>query len=138
MWAHLHSRHVYLDANILIEALEGVSDHAAQLRALLGLVEAGIVLATTSEWTLAEVLVRPLATGDKGLEARYQQLLSGSGAIAIAVVNRATLEAAARYCAETRMPLPDCLHVASAVLAGCDVFLTHDRGIVLPASMERG
>ena len=136
MWAHLHSRHVYLDANILIEALEGVSDHAAQLRALLGLVEAGIVLATTSEWTLAEVLVRPLATGDKGLEARYRQLLSG--AVAIAAIDRVALEAAARYCAETRMPLPDCLHVASAVLAGCDVFLTHDRGIVLPASMERG
>lgn len=138
MWAHLHSRHVYLDANILIEALEGVSARARELRGLLALVQSGSVLATTSEWTLAEVLVRPLALGAADLAARYQQILSGAGPVAIAPVSRAVLLAAARYCAQTRMPLPDCLHVASAVQAGCDVFMTNDRGIVLPSSMERG
>jgi predicted nucleic acid-binding protein len=133
----LLARHVYLDANIVIEAYEGLGSCASGLSALFALIEAGTVLATTSEWTLAEVLVRPLSIGAMKQAGRYQALLSSSGRIAIEPVSRAILVAAAHICAETRMPMPDCIHVASAVKVGCDVFLTNDRGIVLPSEMER-
>jgi predicted nucleic acid-binding protein len=137
MWADLHGRHMYLDANVLITALEGFSPQAAALKQLLAHIEAGDVLASTSDWTLAEILVRPLMRGDKAGAAAYNRQLSGAGVIAMVPASRAILCDAARICAQTGMPLPDCLHVATAVAAGCDVFASNDRGIELPAQMER-
>lgn len=136
MWDRLHARHVYLDANIIIEMFEGLGARSGDLKLLLREIEMGTILATTSEWTLAEVLVKPLATGDAGRVRQYEGLLSHA-AIAVVEVGREVLVAAAKVCADTKMPLPDCVHVATAVRAGCDVFVSNDRDIVLPVEMER-
>ena len=48
-------RRVYLDANIFIYAVEGFAAHAASIQALLAAMDAGEVVAVTSELTVAEV-----------------------------------------------------------------------------------
>ena len=128
----LAGRHLYLDANTLIE---GVELPGSTLAALLAALQAGETLASTSELTLGEVLVRPLARKARALVASYEELL-GDGVITTVPVSRAILRAAAALAGRSRMALPDCIHVATAIAAGCDVFVSSDRAIVLPAEME--
>ncbi|MDR6757460.1 putative nucleic acid-binding protein [Mycoplana sp. BE70] len=43
---------------------------------------------------------------------------------------------AAEIAAELKLKLPDAIHVATAIVAGCDAFLSNDRGIRAPAGIE--
>lgn len=134
-WERFAGRHLYLDANVFIGLLEGDVARQSRIRDLFILINRGDILASTSELTLAEVLVQPLARGAVELVRNYEAALGG--AVAIVPLNRAVMRGAAQYRAETLMDLPDSIHVTSAMAAGCDVFVTGDGGIVLPGGMER-
>ena len=136
VWAALHGRHAYLDSNVLIALLEGGGTTGLALQGLFALFAEGAVLASTSELTLAEVLVQPIAARDHHRADAFRALLAQGGMIAVVPVGRGVIEAAAALAAETRMALADCIHVATAVQAGCDVFVSNDRGLVLPSQME--
>ena len=133
-WSRFAGRHFYLDANVFIALLEGDAARQARMRGLFAWIDRGDILASTSALTLAEVLALPLARGAKATAAAYEARLAG---VAQVLVNTAVLRAAARLCGEARMDLPDAIHVASAMQAGCDVLVTGDAGIVLPGEMDR-
>ena len=134
LWTRFAARHFYLDANVFIALLEGDIARQSRMRDLFALVDSGEILASTSALTLAEVLVQPLARGNAALVRAYETRLAN---VASVPVDGAVLRAAAKICGQSRMDLPDALHVASALQAGCDVFVTGDSGIVLPGEMER-
>ena len=136
VWAALAGRHVYLDSNVFIAHREAGGATGCALQGLFALFEQGIVLASTSELALAEVLVLPLAARDFARSNDYRALLEPGGVVAIIPVSRKVLEDAAALAAETRMALPDSIHVATAMQAGCDVFVSNDRGVVLPSQMQ--
>ncbi len=50
-------------------------------------------------------------------------------------VERAILIEAAHLQARLGLRLPDAIHVATAVAAGCDVLLSNDRRLKVPAGM---
>ena len=133
-WARFAGRHFYLDANVFIALLEGDVARQSRMRDLFAHFACGKILASTSALTLAEVLAQPLAHGNAGLVQTYEAQLAG---VARVPLDEAVLRAASRLVGESRMDLPDAIHVASAVFAGCDVFMTGDAGIVLPTNMER-
>ena len=134
--AELEGRHVYLDANAIIASVEGGAAEKAFFETLFAEVKAGGILATTSELTFGEVLVRPLLRKARGLVALYEEMLAQGAAIRTVPVSRAILRAAARLNGFSKMGLPDCIHVATAMNAGCDVFFSNDGGIKLPSEME--
>ena len=136
VWTSLHGRHAYLDSNAFIAHREAGGATGIALRDLFTLLEQGVVLASTSELALAEVLAQPLAARDFARAKGYRALLQPGGVVALVPVSRKVLEAAAALAAETRMALPDCIHVATAMQAGCDVFVSNDRGVILPSQME--
>ena len=72
-------RQVYLDTNIFIYAVEGLSEHEPVLRPLFELLASGGASAVTSELTLAEVLPRPLAVGRADIAAAYERMLAVAG-----------------------------------------------------------
>lgn len=126
----LKGRHVYLDANVFIYALEGVPPYLEPMRELLTAIDAGEVRATTSELTLAEVLVRPMADHNAELQAAYQEMLQAGGGFQILPVSRGILVQAASLRAATgSLKLPDAIHVGSARACGCDTLLTNDRAL---------
>lgn len=133
---NLAGRHVYLDANVLIACVERPGRAGGLLEQWLRDLASGDMLASTSELTLAEVLTRPLLRKERGLVARYEELLAPGAPIRSAPVVRAILRRAALLCAEGRMDLPDAIHVATASECGCDLFLSNDREIRLPAQIE--
>jgi predicted nucleic acid-binding protein len=126
---------VYLDANIIIYAVEGFAPFLAQMRALLAAVNSGEVVAVTSELTLAEVLVKPLKDQQPALQQAYQTFLTPTPELEVAPVDLAVLVEAARLRATTKLKLPDAIHLSTALHYQCDSFLTNDdlfRTLSLP------
>jgi predicted nucleic acid-binding protein len=119
--------HLYLDTNIIIYAAEGAAVARPSLLHVLSQVDAGILTAATSELALAEVLVRPLRDGDAGLADRYRRRISNGPTLTTLAVSRTVLERAAELrAAHASLKLPDAIHAATALLAGCTTFLTND------------
>ncbi|MBO0698458.1 MAG: type II toxin-antitoxin system VapC family toxin [Zavarzinella sp.] len=112
---------VYFDTTNIIYLVEQVVPYAASIRARLSVPGAKIVL---SDLTWMECLVKPLRTGNAILLAEYH--LAFSKAEVIHMVP-AVFDKAAEIRASFNFKTPDSLHLAAAVIHGCDVFYTHDH-----------
>lgn len=134
--ADLLGRTVYLDTNIFIYAVEGYEPEQDFLGELFAAFGRGSLAAVTSEFTLAEILVKPIELGRKDVAALYTGLLQPSDHLAVVPVERPILIEAARQRAALRLRMPDAIHVATAVTAGCDVFLTNDGRLRLPPQVS--
>jgi predicted nucleic acid-binding protein len=130
-------RTVYLDTNIFIYTVEGYAPEEAFLRELFAALEDGRFTAVTSELSLAEVLVKPFELGREDVVAVYTELLTASDRLAVLPVDRAILVEAARQRAALGMRMPDAIHVATALAAGCELFLTNDGRLRLPSGLAK-
>lgn len=83
----------------------------------------------TSEITLAECLVKPFADKDIFAVETYMSLLGEQPGLPVIPISRPILLSAAQLRAETKLKLPDAIHVATAKWAECSVFVTNDREI---------
>jgi len=131
----LRGRRLYLDANVFIYVVEGSPEHDAFLGGLLDLLGTGDTTAVTSELTLAEVLAKPFEENRTDLADIYEEMVAPSAWLDMVPVNRAVLLRAARLRAELKLRLPDAIHVASAVAAGCELFLSNDYRLKVPAGV---
>jgi predicted nucleic acid-binding protein len=134
---------IYFDANAFIYAVEGVDEISNLLRALLAALQHRLKFAFTSEFSLAEVLPKANVIQRRN----YLTLILHSGLFELLPVTRDVLietadyrQSLARHSAGVRhsMPrLPDAIHVVTALRAGCNVFVSFDRGLKLPAGLDR-
>ena len=123
-------RRTYIDANVFIYAVEGLTAFEDVLPAFFEQVARSAVEAVTSELTLSEGLVKPFADGDVERQAAFERAVRTQGGLSVAPVTRAVLVEAARLrAAVTSLKLPDAIHAATALRHGCAVFLTNDRRI---------
>jgi len=88
--------------------------------------DAGEIVAGTSELTLAEVLVKPLKDQNRAVQQAYKTFLLPTAALEVIAINRELLEEAAPVRATTSLKLPDAIHFATALRQQCDSFLTND------------
>jgi predicted nucleic acid-binding protein len=117
---------LYLDANVLIYAVEAIQPYATLLAPVFQKIDAGELSATTSELTLAEVLVKPLRDRQHQLRLVYEEMLSGTGTLHVVPIDRTILRQAASLRASSAMRLPDAVHAATALEHGCTAVLTND------------
>lgn len=130
---------VYLDSNVFIDFIEGNEAISAPIRPLVYQLRQKPGQAVTSELTLAEVLA-PSGGRKRPPHVRslYSNLLVLGRFIDLRPISRdvlyetATLRATK---ATSRMKLLDAIHLATAVLAGCRIFMTRDRKIRVPQGM---
>lgn len=127
---------IYVDANIVIAMFEAEGPLRERLRGLVEIAEQRTGLLVTSELTLAECLVAPLriletpgadqaAAAD--LIAAYEEAIRPAAAIDMVSVDRRVLTDAALLRARFgSLKLPNALHLATALAAGCDTFLSAD------------
>ncbi len=118
---------VYLDANPIIYTVEKPPDYGPLLLPLWQAAQARTVEVVSSDLVLMETLAGPLKSGDTALEKNYEQALLGSD-IRLLPITHAILRQAARLRAMTKLKTPDALHLATAVQAGCALFVTNDDG----------
>ena len=130
---------IYLDANVLIYLTEFDRDKTAALRALIGGYESAQAEFITSDLAYTEVLVRPIRAQHFDLIQAYERLLTVF--VKPLPVSRDVLCLAAKLRAatpaqQTSDRTPDAIHVATAILAKADVFVTGDKDIKnLPTTM---
>jgi predicted nucleic acid-binding protein len=116
---------VYLDSNIIIYLIEEPADfgHRASAR-ITKMAEAGD-RAVVSDLSRLECRANAVATGDQVTLSQYDkffgQAVERVMPLTTAVVDRATI-----IRGQYRFKTPDALHLAAAVEAGCEVFLTND------------
>lgn len=128
---------IYLDANVWIYALEGYAAFAAPLAALFARIDAGELIAVTSELTLAEVLVKPFSDLNAALQERYLETVQDRHSLRIVPVTRDILIAAARLRAQhPTLKMPDALHAATALENGVDAFISNDARFATVPGLE--
>jgi predicted nucleic acid-binding protein len=143
-----HLRGLYLDANVFIQALEGVGEIRDPIVSFFKLAKDGKARVDTSELTLSEVLAKPEMNGDQTLKHAYLDLIVWSGVVTLAPVTRSILVESARYRAisrrlnstpgrDRRNFLPDAIHVVTAIESACGHFVTGDQRINLPVDILR-
>jgi predicted nucleic acid-binding protein len=123
----------YVDANVLIHMVEGLNGFAITLKLLADAIDSGTFRVVTSELSLAEVLVKPLAQGNVALIDVFNFLVGGGSKIEVVPVSRSILVAAAEIRTRHKLKLPDAIHWATAVASNCAVFLSQDGDFQDPA-----
>ncbi|RMF87575.1 MAG: type II toxin-antitoxin system VapC family toxin, partial [Nitrospirae bacterium] len=99
---------------------------SALTRPLLSLVERGACAGVTSALAVTELLTGPLRQGDEGLATEYRRWLAAFPNLEVVPVGVEIAETAARLRARHGIRTPDALHLATALVAGADAFVTAD------------
>jgi predicted nucleic acid-binding protein len=129
-----------LDTNVFVIAFETRCEYSLEIEDFFSTLRARPGRAVTSELTLAELLAPvtlPLALPQNMRKKLYLDLLLHSGLIDLRPVSRDILIDTADLRNEAAQKLPDAIHVATAIHAGCNLFLSNDKGVRLPASPIR-
>lgn len=117
---------VYVDTAVVIYSVEFNPDYWQLLQPLWAKFQANEVGIVSSELTLMESLVVPLRNGNTILIDTYEQLLSSQ--VSLVPISQTILKSAAQLRATTNLRTPDAIHAATALDAGCTLFLTNDSG----------
>jgi uncharacterized protein len=120
---------LYVDANIIIygyEADEPLRSAVMNRLARCCIDEGGKL--TTSVFSRLECRVAPIRNGDANLLADYDEFFRGDS-VEILEVSRAIIDLATSLRAQYGFKSPDAIHLASAVVAGAQVFFTGDAAL---------
>jgi predicted nucleic acid-binding protein len=133
---------LYLDSNAFISYLEGTPADSAVLKTLFELLLVHPGAGVTSELTLAEVLAGSHKNGVE-MKRAYLDLIVWSKRVNLASVSREILYQSADLCGNhkrtvgRKLGLLDAIHLATAVQANCQYFVSADRSIVPPGGMTK-
>ena len=116
---------VYLDASGLIYSVERVEPYRTLLEPMWQGAQDGNITIVSSPILVVETLVKPLRDGNTEIEMQYRELFRAN-AVRLLDASYEVFEDAARLRAETGLATPDALHAATALRAGCALFVTND------------
>lgn len=125
---------VYLDANALISFVENDQDKVVGVFDMVG---PGMAELFTSELSLSEVLVGPLRQGDDTLAAIYEEFLVSDETLSVIPITRDILRQSARLRASLGNKTPDAIHIATALSCRCNVVVSSDQRLRIPAALTR-
>lgn len=132
----MRGKRVYFDTNVFIYLIEGFPDLNAQLLEIRDSLQNGEAEIVTSELTICEALVKPFRANDARLVAGYRQFIEASGAFELRPTGRGIYVRARLYRARFGMKTPDAIHVATAVEARCELFVTNDETLKAPKEIR--
>ena len=116
---------VYLDASSLIYSVERVEPYRTLLEPMWQEAQDGNLTIVSSPVLVVEALVKPFRDGNTEIEMQYRELF-GANAVRLLEASYTVFEDAARLRADTGLAIPDALHAATALRAGCALFITND------------
>lgn len=122
-------RRVFLDTAPVIYYVEGNPRYAERVSRCFAEIDAGRLLAVTSPITLAECLIAPLKAADNVIKTNFAELIQFGFGTEFEPIDGDTAQRAAELRVTYGLSLTDAFQVAVALEAGCDAFLTNDRGL---------
>ena len=118
-----------VDTAPIIYTLEGHPRFSDRFAPVFAAAEAGRATIVVSTVTLAEVLSGPIRAGNEVLTAQYLHAMTRARGWRVAPLDVETAVESARIRATYRLKLPDAIQVATAIRAGADALVTHDRDL---------
>ena len=125
-------RRTYLDANLYIYLFEGVLAYRRLMADLVREIDQQDISVIASELTLVEILPNPVREGQRRLVASYLDLMQRTPRFTLVQVDRRVIERAVQLRADLRLRSMDALHLATAMVHGCETFLTNDGRLAVP------
>ncbi|MEP7289047.1 MAG: PIN domain-containing protein [Chloroflexota bacterium] len=122
-------RRLYVEAASLIYYVEEHPVYLQRMEIIVAFIEDTPIEALSSVISLTEVLNQPIKKGRNDLEQAYRDILISSARFRLLLVSQTIAESAARLRASYNLRTPDALHIATALDAACDAFLTNDNGL---------
>ncbi|MDQ3440143.1 MAG: type II toxin-antitoxin system VapC family toxin, partial [Planctomycetota bacterium] len=89
----------------------------------------GRVHVITSELTIMECMVGPLSRADPGLIADFERFFASPFAALLPVDRSVLIRAAIARAGTKTLRAPDAIHLATALTANADCFVTNDQGL---------
>ena len=128
----LEGAKIGLDTVVLIYALEGNPQFGNIAREILEMVEKGRCRGYACDLVLAELMVKPLRQGQPEIAEEYARELPKFPNLTFCSLSREIVITAAKLRGSSNLGLVDALHIATAVAAGCTVFITNDTALQHP------
>ena len=134
---------IYLDANVFIDALEGLPEHADRMLAFFSAFRARPMQTVASELVLGEVMGKESAKIGWARQSRFfLDLIVRGRFIDLWPVSRGVLWATGDLRRQAKsngrsLRLPDAIHIATAKKAGCSHVPSADQRLPLSSSMQR-
>jgi len=116
---------IFFDTNLFIYLLEDKGERGARVADLVERISERRDELLTSTLTLAEVLVKPFATGDLAWAERYEKQLQTPG-VTLIPFDRSCARIYAQVRRDRTIKPPDAMQLSSAASAACDLFITND------------
>jgi predicted nucleic acid-binding protein len=126
---------IYVDASIFIHFVEDEWPERETVTALFVEAAERDVQLVTSEITIAEGLCGVLSRRDETAASTYRDLLSNGAIVELVAADAVLCEYAALAASMFSLKLAGSIHVASAVNAEYDAFLTNDKRIGGPEAL---
>lgn len=126
---------IFLDTNIIIYFIQNPPGWGPRAAARLAALRSAGDTPVVSDLRRLECRVKPLKTGDAALLAGFDRFFISPGlevvGLTAAVCDRATLLRATH-----NFKTPDALHLAAAIVHGCDCLLTNDARFSVCADIQ--
>ena len=122
------SGQVYVETPTLIYTVERHPLYGPLLDSFWRAASAGKITPISSELIITEALVMPIRNRDTRLQDAYESALFQSDLNLLPLTQDVLREAARLRADIPGLRTPDALHAATALIAGCTLFLTNDAG----------
>jgi predicted nucleic acid-binding protein len=116
---------IYADSCIIIYLLEGDFSRRERIAEYLLRSDDASNRIAFSDLTRMECLIHPVREGNTQLRSAYEAFFSGPCSDYIPLTSE-VFDKATELRAEYSLKTPDAIHLAAALVSGCDVFLTND------------
>ena len=118
---------IFLDTAPIIYFIENHPQFSDIVEVFIEQLDQGNIQGIISPVTIAECLVNPLKNKDQKLQQDFVDFMLRQKSIRLKETDVNISIKAAQITANYNLKLPDALQVATAIIAGCDSFLTNDK-----------
>lgn len=118
---------IFLDTAPIIYFIEDHPQFADVVQIVIERLEQGNLQGIISPVTVAECLVNPFKNQDQKLQQNFADFLLRRESIILKETDLRISLKAAQLQASYNLKLPDAVQIATAIITGCDSFLTNDK-----------
>ncbi len=117
---------LFLDSAPVIYYVDMNPAYFAIMDGLFNYIESNLIRVVTSPVTLAECLILPIRQNNPSQQQLFIDIITAQDTADFVEISSAIARRAATARAKYNLQLPDAFQIATALLAGCEAFLTND------------